>query len=113
MASGTEPAAAGDQSSPRWQAVDTLGLADVVMTILKARKALPSATAAAISRERQDGAFHVHVSLLSNVPRHAGESAPDTPGAHGSGVVVAHFAARQLAADLADVFADNDVIILK
>ncbi len=58
----------GDGASPDWQEVQTLRVADVVMTILKARKAMPSATAAAVSRARHGDGYRVLVSLLEGSP---------------------------------------------
>jgi hypothetical protein len=69
-----------------------------VITILKARTLMPTATAAAITRERCSEGFHVRVSLLED----------DT-----AGVVIASFAARQLNEDLTTAFGGKDVIILK
>ena len=59
---------AGDGASPDWQQVQTLGVADVVMTILKARKTMPLATAAAVSRTRHGDGYRVLVSLLEGQP---------------------------------------------
>ena len=56
----------GDGALPDWQQVQTLRVADVVMPILKARKAMPSATAAAVSRARHGGGYRVLVSLLED-----------------------------------------------
>ena len=58
----------GDSAPPDWQQVQTLRVADVVMTILKARKAMPSATAAAVSRTRHGDGYRVLVSLLEDSP---------------------------------------------
>ena len=46
--------------------METLGIADVVMTILEARKTMPWATAAAVSRESRGDVIHVRVSLLES-----------------------------------------------
>ncbi|HXO15115.1 MAG TPA: hypothetical protein VN835_02150, partial [Steroidobacteraceae bacterium] len=98
----------GDGALPDWQQVQTLRVADVVMTILKARKAMPSATAAAVSRARHGGGYRVLVSLLED------SKEADAPGL---GVAVdgaaAVFVARELAQDLADAFGDKDVFILQ
>ena len=85
--------------------METLGIADVVMTILEARKTMPWATAAAVSRESRDDVIHVRVSLLES-----NERPKDQPG---RGEVVAAFTARQLGADLAAAFGQKNVIILK
>jgi len=99
----------GAPPSPDWQQVQTLGVAEIVMTILEARKTLPSATAAAVSREKHGGGFRVRVSLLEDIPSADGD--PQDPGRPQG--VVAIFAARRLGQDLADAFGDKDVIILK
>ena len=86
----------------------TLRVADVVMTILKARKAMPSATAATVSRARDGDGYRVLVSLLEG-------SAP-ADGADADGGVdgtAAVFVARELGKDLADAFGDKDVFILQ
>ena len=87
------------------QSVETLGIADVVMTILEARKTNPRATAAAVSRESCGDVIQVRVSLLESSGR-----PEDQPG---RGDVVAAFTARQLGADLAAAFGQKDVIILQ
>ena len=87
------------------QSVETLEIADVVMTILQARKTMPWATAAAVSREHRGDVIHVRVSLLE-----ASGRPEDQPG---RGDVVAAFTARRLGADLAAAFGQKDVIILK
>ncbi len=85
--------------------METLGIADVVVTILQARKTMPWATAATVSRESRGDVIHVRVSLLES-----GERPEDEPG---RGDVVAAFSARQLGADLATAFGSKDRIILK
>jgi hypothetical protein len=87
----------------------TLGVAEVVMTILEARKTMTSATAAAVSRDRQDGGVRVRVSLLE------GTQSPDgtVGGPDGTERVIAIFMARELSGDLADAFGTTDVITLK
>ena len=85
--------------------METLGIADVVMTILEARKTMPWATAAAVSRESCGDMIHVRVSLLESSGR-----PEDQPG---RGDVVAAFTARRLGADLVAAFGSKDVIILK
>jgi hypothetical protein len=109
MAPEAGPGGGDEASPPGWQQVETLGLAEVVMTILEARQTMPSSTAAAVSREQHGDVLHVRVSLLSNPPASGG----DSPGPGEPGVVVADFAARRLAQDLTDAFKDNEVIILK
>jgi len=102
-------ASPSDGPLPDWQQVQSLSVADVVMTILKARKAMPSATAAAVSRARHGDGYRVLVSLLEG-SQPAGE---DTvlPGAVDETVAV--FVARELGKDLADAFGGKDVIILQ
>jgi hypothetical protein len=99
----------GDCRSPEWQQVQTLRVADVVMTILKARKAMPSATAAAVSRTKHGDGYRVLVSLL--------EDGSPSPGAANSGGGVdgaaAIFIARELGKDLADAFGGKDVFVLQ
>jgi hypothetical protein len=98
----------GDGALPDWQQVQTLGVADVVMTILKARKAMPSATAAAVCRTRHGGGYRVLVSLLEGSPQaDAADLEVDIDGA------AAIFVARELGKDLADAFGDEDVFILQ
>jgi hypothetical protein len=87
------------------QSVETLGIADVVMTILEARKTNPRATAAAVSRESCGDVIQVRVSLLESSGR------PEDQPSRGD--VVAAFTARQLGADLAAAFGPKDVIILR
>ena len=96
-----------DDTSPGCQEVHTLRVADVVMTILKARKAMPSATAATVSRMRDGDGFRVLVSLL--------EGSPSADGADAGGVegTAAVFVARELGKDLTDAFGDKDVFILQ
>jgi len=98
----------GDGASPGWQEVQTLRVADVVMTILKARKAMPSATAATVSRTRDGDGYRVLVNLLEASPP-AGTAAPKD-GIDGTAAV---FVARELGKDLADAFGDKDVFILQ
>jgi len=106
----------GDGALPDWQQVQTLGVADVVMTILKARKAMPSATAAAVSRTKHGDGYRVLVSLLEVSP------AADAPVLDGTGPdagddgidgAAAIFIARELGQDLADAFDGKDVFILQ
>ena len=113
MSPGTDPAIDDEKPSPDWELVETLGVADIVMVILGARKTMPSATAAAVSRERRGGVFHVRVSLLEGPPSPPGGNRPEPSRIDGHGEVIADFAARQLGQDLIDAFGHNDVIILK
>ena len=105
VASGSDSVSGDGGPPPSGQSVETLGIADVVMTILEARKTMPWATAAAVSRESRDDVIHVRVSLLES-----SERPKDQPG---RGEVVAAFTARQLGADLAAAFGQKNVIILK
>jgi hypothetical protein len=100
---------AGDDAPPDWQQVQTLRVADVVMTILQARKAMPAATAAAVSRARHGDGYRVLVSLLEGSP------SVDTGCGHPGGAdeAVAIFVARELGKDLAEAFGGKDVIILQ
>lgn len=107
MSVGTDPASDDGQPSPEWELVETLGVADIAISILRARKTMPLATAATVSRERCGDIFHVRVSLLEGAP------SPEMGRTDGSGEVIADFAARQLGQDLVDAFGNNDVIILK
>jgi len=112
MSPGTDPAIDDGKPSPDWELVETLGVADIVMIILGARKTMPSATAATVSRERHGDVFHVRVSLKG--PPSPPEADQPGPGRiDGPGEVIADFAARQLGQDLVDAFGNNDVIILK
>jgi hypothetical protein len=113
MSPGTDPAIDDGKPSPDWELVETLGVADVVMIILGARKTMPSATAATVSRERRGDVFHVRVSLLNDPPSPPGGDRPEAGRIDGPGEVIADFAARQLGQDLVDAFGNNDVIILK
>jgi hypothetical protein len=101
----------GDGAPPDWQQVQTLRVADVVMTILKARKAMPSATAAAVSRTKHGDGYRVLVSLLEGSPS---VDAADLDGvADGIDGATAIFIARELGQDLADAFDGKDVFILQ
>lgn len=99
----------GDGPLPDWQRVQTLSVADVVMTILKARKMMPSATAAAVSRARHGDGYRVLVSLLEG--SQPADEDMVLPGAVDETVAV--FVARELGKDLADAFGGKDVIILQ
>jgi hypothetical protein len=105
VASGSDFVSGDGGPPPSGQPVETLGIADVVMTILEARKTMPWATAAAVSRESRGDVIHVRVSLLESSGR-----PEDQPG---RGDVVAAFTARQLGADLVAAFGSKDMIILK
>jgi hypothetical protein len=118
MSPSADPPDDDGPPSPDWQQVQTLGVADVVMTILRARKTMPLATAAAVSRERHGGGFRVRVSLLKGAPSPAGNpDNPDNPGSaekpDGHEGAVAIFVARELGKDLTDAFGGRDVIILQ
>ena len=78
------------------------------MTILKARKAMPTATAAAVSRTRHGDGYQVQVSLLEGSP--ATDAADLDSGPDGAAAI---FVARELGQDLADAFGDKDVFILQ
>jgi hypothetical protein len=98
----------GDGALPDWQQVQTLRVADVVMTILKARKAMPSATTAAVSRVRHGGGYRVLIRLLEGGTD--ADAADLEAGVDGAAAV---FVARELGQDLADAFGDKDVFILQ
>jgi len=104
----------GDGAPPDWQQVQTLRVADVVMTILKARKAMPSATAAAVSRTKHGDGYRVLVSLLERSPAEGDLDGAALDGADG-GIdgAAAIFIARELGQDLADAFDGKDVFILQ
>ena len=93
--------------------MESLGVAEIVMTILGARKTMPLATAATVSRERHGDAFHVRVSMLRDSPSPPDGNPRDSGGTGGDGEVIADFFARQLGKDLVDAFGNHDVIILK
>jgi len=102
-------ASPGEGPLPDWQQVQTLRVADVVMTILKARKTMPSATAAAVSRAPHGDGYRVQVSLLEgSQPADEGSVVPGP-----ADETVAVFVARELGQDLADAFDGKDVIILQ
>ena len=83
-------------------------MADVVMTILKARRAMPTATAATVSRTRHGAGYKVLISLLEGSP--SGDAAYLAGSADGATAV---FVAGELGKDLADAFGDKDVFILQ
>ena len=68
MSPGSDPLTDGAQPSPVWQQVQTLGVAEIAVTILNARKTMPGATAAAVSREKHGGGFRIRVSLRGDAP---------------------------------------------
>ena len=98
----------GDGAPPDWQQVQTLQAADVVMTILKARKAMPSATTAAVFRAKHGDGYRVLVSLLEGSP--SADAADVDGGIDGAAAI---FIARELGKDLADAFGGKDVFILQ
>ena len=77
------------------------------MAILKARKAMPSATAAAVSRVRHGDGYRVQVSLTEEGPRAGAEPEGAIDGA------AAIFITRELGKDLAEAFDGKDVFILQ
>ena len=113
MSPGTDPVIDDGKPSPDWEIGGTLGVADIVIIILGARKTMPSATAATVSRERCGDVFHVRVSLLDGQPSPPGGNRPESGRIDGPGQVIADFAACRLGQDLVDAFGNNDMIILK
>jgi hypothetical protein len=111
VTAGDDPAIGVDGSAPGWQEVETLGLADVIMAILRGRRSVPAAKTAEVARERQPTATHVRVSLC-----HAPLPGP-VPGGQARAaqpaVTIALFKARRLDSDLTEAFKGRDVIILK
>lgn len=107
MAAGSDTVT-GDGEPPR--PLETLGVAEIVVTILEARKTMPWATAASVSRERRGDLVHVRVALLESSPPPA---ATQREGQPGQGTVVADFTVRRLGEDLAVAFGQKDVIILR
>jgi hypothetical protein len=105
MALGSD-AMPGDGPSPGSPPTESLGVAEVVMTILEARKTMPRATAASVSREQRHDLLHVRVTLLESPP-------VSSVGQPGMSEVVAEFTVRRLDEDLAAAFGHKDVIILK
>ena len=87
--------------------MQTLRVADVVMAILRARKAMPSATTAAVSRVRHGSGYRVVVSLLESGPP---DEAADVTAIEGATAI---FDTRELGKDLVDAFDGKDVIILQ
>jgi hypothetical protein len=113
MASSSDPLADDRPSSPVWQQVDTLEVTQIVLAILEARKTMPWATAATVSRERRGDELHVRVTMLKSSPSTPSDHREDHGGASGAGEVIAAFTVRQLGEDLASAFGDRDVITLK
>jgi hypothetical protein len=99
----------GGQPSSAWRRMETLGVAQIVVLILEARKTMPWATAATVSRERHGDTFHIRVSLLKGA---AQGNPADQGGAAAVGKVIADFTVGRLDRDLADAFGDKDVITL-
>jgi hypothetical protein len=103
------PGIDGREPSARRQ-VETLGVADVVVSILEARKAKPWANAAAVWRQRRGDTVYVRVILMES----ASAPSPDPGGAgqEGRTEVIGEFAARRLGDDLVTAFGAKDVIVL-
>jgi len=109
MASGPGVGIDGGEPSAL-RPVETLGVADVVVSIVKARRDKPWATAAAVSRQPRGDTVYVRVILLDGVSGPPpGEGAADQKG---RAEVIAEFAARRLGEDLVTAFGARDVIIL-
>jgi hypothetical protein len=107
MASDSDAVTGDGQPSPGSDPKESLSVAEVVLAILEARKTMPWATAASISREIRRDLVHVRVRLLES-------SSPSSAGRQeGNGEVVAAFTVRRLGEDLATAFGQQDVIILK
>jgi hypothetical protein len=109
MAPCSDPAPGEGQPPLSWQDVETLGVAEIVMAILDARKIMSWATAASVSRERRDDLVYVRVKLLEGPSASSTGALAEKPG---RSEVAAAFAARQLKEDLAAAFGQKDVIIL-
>jgi hypothetical protein len=101
-------ATSGGSGSPDCQQVQILRVADVVVTIFNARKAMPAATAAAVSRTRHGDGYRVLVSLLDGSS--PADGADLDSSADGAAAV---FIADELGQDLADAFGGQDVFILQ
>jgi hypothetical protein len=110
MARCSDPPPGERQLPLSWQHVETLGVAEVVMAILDARKTMSWATAASISRERRDDLVYVRVTLLEGLPPSSTGEPKDSPG---RGEVAVAFAARRLGMDLSDAFGQKDTIVLR
>jgi hypothetical protein len=117
MASGPDPVADDRPSSLAWQPVDSLEVTQIVLAILEARKTMPWATAATVTRERHGDAVRVCVTMLKDSPpADYGEEHGDTKGhagTRGTSEVIAAFEVHRLGDDLARAFGDSDVITLK
>jgi len=100
----------GSQPTAAWQRAETLGVAQIVVLILEARKTMPWATAATVSRERHDEALRIRVCLLKGMPQADQADLADQAAAVGK--VIADFTVGRLDTDLADAFGDKDVITL-
>jgi hypothetical protein len=110
MASSADVLPGGEQPPPRWQAVETLGVSEIVVAVLEARKTRPWATAAYVSREQRDRLVYVRVTLLDDRAPQSANAAADGAG---RGEAVAAFTAPRLGEDLILAFGQKDVIILK
>jgi hypothetical protein len=116
MAPDSDAATGDGQTPPGSQPKESLSVAEVVLAILQARKTMPWATAASISRQKHRDLVHVCVRLLeSSSPSPAVESSSPSPAGRqeGNGEVVAAFTVRRLGEDLDTAFGQKDVIILK
>jgi hypothetical protein len=109
MAPDPGPGIDGREPPARRQ-VETLGVADVVVSILEARKDKPWATAAAVVRQRRVDTVHVRVILMESAS--APSPGPGGAGQEGRTEVIGEFAARRLGEDLITAFGLKDVIIL-
>lgn len=113
MASSSGPQADDGSSSSAWQHVDTLEVTPIVLAILEARKTMPWATAATVSRERHGDAYRILVTLLKSSPPASADGRRDHDRTAETGKVIAAFTVRQLGTDLVSAFGDNDIITLK
>lgn len=116
MASGPDPLADDRPSSPAWERVDSLEVTQIVLAILEARKTMPWATAATVSRRQHGDAVRVCVTMLKRSPADEDDEQGDTNGhadSSGTCAVIAAFEVRRLGTDLAQAFGDSDVITLK
>lgn len=117
MASGPDPVADDRSSSLAWQRVDSLEVTQIVLAILEARKTMPWATAATVSRKRHGDAVRVCVTMLKDSPSADHSADHGDTGGHagitGTSAVIAAFEVGRLGDDLARAFGDSDVITLK
>jgi hypothetical protein len=105
---------------PAWRQVETLGVADVVVCILQARKERPWASAAGVWRQHRGGTVYVRVILLESAPAPSSSAASFSAASPDAGAagqderseVIGEFAARRLGADLVTAFGAKDVIVL-